>query len=212
MKVVGRGQVAEAAAAVDAGGLVVVPTARWYMLCGAAGDRAVCDRIFAGKRRPSGKPLLYVTRSTAEAFEKFVMTPDAERLVDAFWPGDLALRLIWRNPEEGSAYPSVGESDALVGHEAGVLGELARLAAVPLAATTANISAAPGAAGPEPAITVGEVAAFVSESGMDVAVVVDGGVCPVARHLTVVDCTGPHAVLARSGVVDDRAVTAALTR
>jgi L-threonylcarbamoyladenylate synthase len=177
------------------------------MVCGAAGDDITCQRIFTGKRRPTAKSLLYVTRDKHEAFNKFVITPDAERLITAFWPGDLALRLTWKDPAQGAPHSAVGNPTALVGHETGVLGELAQLTTVPLAATTANISGGPDAPGPGPAITVDEVIAFAQ----DIDVVIDGGICPLSLHLTIVDCTGPQAILSRSGVVSDRAVAAVLT-
>lgn len=67
------------------------------------------------------------------------------------------------------------------------MGALARAVRGLLAATTVNVS---GDAGPDdrgPAITLAEVEEFLTGAGLD-AVVMDGGVCPAANHLTIVDC------------------------
>ncbi|MGI8311975.1 hypothetical protein [Saccharopolyspora hattusasensis] len=94
----------------------------------------------------------------------------------------------------------------------GFLGELAARANVPVAATTANIS---GDAGPEdrgPAVTLDEVHTFLTTSGLTVSVIVDGGVCPAANHMTIIDCFTPEAKLVRTGLVHQRAVAATLGR
>ncbi|MFJ6252871.1 MULTISPECIES: hypothetical protein [unclassified Streptomyces] len=57
--------------------------------------------------------------------------------------------------------------------------------------TTVNVS---GDAWPDdrgPAITLAEAKEFLTDADLDAdldAVVVDGGVCPAANHLTIVDC------------------------
>ncbi|GAB3971077.1 hypothetical protein GCM10029978_045580 [Actinoallomurus acanthiterrae] len=45
---------------------------------------------------------------------------------------------------------------------------------------------------------------------MKVGVIVDGGVCPAANHMTIVDCFTPEARLVRTGLVHQRAISAAL--
>ncbi len=94
----------------------------------------------------------------------------------------------------------------------GILGEFARRARIPIAATTANISgdADPGDRGP--AITAQEVADFAVSVGLPISVTVDGGICPAANHMTIVDCFVPEARLVRTGLVHQRALNAALNR
>lgn len=81
---------------------------------------------------------------------------------------------------------------------------------MPLAATTANISGDAGPNDPGPAITLDQVHAFLAVSGLEPDFIVDGGVCPAVNHLTIVDCFTSEARLVRTGLVHQRAVSAAL--
>ncbi|QNE18126.1 translation factor Sua5 [Kribbella qitaiheensis] len=211
MRTIHPGELDTAARAIEAGELVIVPTNRWYMICANASNADASGSIFAGKRRPSGKSLVYVVPSLAICEQHFQLGAEARKLAEQFWPGDLALLLPWRDPDDAARHAAVG-SPALTTMAPGVLGELAARAKVPVAATTANIS---GDAGPNdrgPAVTLDEVHAFLAVSGLAVSVIVDGGVCPAANHMTIVDCFTPEAKLVRTGLVHQRAVTAALGR
>lgn len=210
MKLIQPDDLGVAIAAIQAGELVVVPTRRWYMICSNASDSDACGRIFAGKRRPASKSLAYVLPSRSVAADLFVLTPQAQRLASAFWPGDLAMILPWRDPTVGKQHQAVGAPHALVTHAPDVLGELAAKSQVPIAATTVNISGDGSADDGGPAITVTEVERFIELTGVEVAYCVDGGICPVANHLTIIDCTTESAKLTRSGVIHDRAIGAAL--
>lgn len=210
MEVIDHDQLVRAAEALETGKLVVAPTRRWYMICGDAKDPDVCQRIYVGKRRPTGKALVFVTPSHETTMDLFVISDHARRLIDTCWPGDLALILPWRDAAVGEQHSAVGIPNALVVQEAGVLGELARLARVPIAATSANISGDAGATDPGPAITLDEVRRFIAEGDLEVALCIDGGICPAANHLTIVDCSGVGARLVRPGVVHERAIGAAL--
>ncbi|MFF0220517.1 L-threonylcarbamoyladenylate synthase [Streptomyces vinaceus] len=196
-----------AAAAIEAGRLVVVPTARWYMICADAANPDAYKAILEGKQRPKNKPLALVVPDQDRARDLLHFTPDAENLAHAFWPGDLALFLSWRDT---ARYTVVG-SPALTTHAPGPLGALARAVPGLLAATTVNVS---GDAGPDdrgPAITLAEVEEFLTGADLD-AVVMDGGVCPAANHLTIVDCADDQTHLDRAGLVHQRAVASALGR
>ncbi|MGW7318181.1 L-threonylcarbamoyladenylate synthase [Streptomyces sp. NPDC054865] len=210
MQVIPPTDIATAAAAIEAGRLVVVPTARWYMICADAANPDACKAILEGKQRPTNKPLALVVPDQNRAHDLLHFTPDAELLAAEFWPGDLALFLSWRDPADAARYTVVG-SPALTTHAPGPLGDLAQAVPGLLAATTVNVS---GDAGPDdrgPAITLAEVEEFLTEAGLD-AVVMDGGVCPAANHLTIVDCADDRTHLVRAGLVHPRAVASALGR
>jgi len=196
--------------AVAAGELVILPTRRWYMICADARNRGACERVFAGKGRSPSKALAYVLPHAVTADDLFDMTPDARQLAAAFWPGDLAMILRWRDERAGRLHEPVGVPNALVTMDPGVLGELALRSPVPIAATTANVSDPANTDSAGPAITTAEVEQFVSDAGIEVAYCIDGGVCPLAQHLTIVDCTAAEARLVRSGVVHARAVNAVI--
>ncbi|MEU2391846.1 Sua5/YciO/YrdC/YwlC family protein [Streptomyces sp. NPDC007369] len=210
MQVIPPTDIETAAAAIEAGRLVVVPTARWYMICADAANPDAYKAILEGKQRPKNKPLALVIPEHDRARSLLHFTPDAERLVAAFWPGDLALFLPWRDPADAARYTVVG-SPALTTQAPGPLGALARAVSGLLAATTVNVSGDAGPTDRGPAITLAEVEEFLTGASLD-AVVMDGGVCPAANHLTIVDCASEQTRLVRSGLVHPRAVASVVGR
>jgi L-threonylcarbamoyladenylate synthase len=207
MRVVPPTDVTPAARAIEAGHLVIVPTNRWYMICCDAGNADACASIFTAKQRPVDKSLLLVAPTAAVVQEHFQLTVDAERLANAFWPGDLALRLPWRDLRDAERYAPVGTPEALVTQAPGILGDLAMAANCFVAATTANRS---GNQGPGPSISLAEVNDFLAQTNIDVPVIIDGGICPTANHLTIVRCTPDGTETVREGAIHHRAITAAL--
>ena len=93
MRVDGRdaAAVADAAARLAAGELVAFPTETVYGLGARADDDAAVAKIFALKGRPTGHPLIVHVAGRAEAERFGVISPLAERLVEAFWPGPLTV-------------------------------------------------------------------------------------------------------------------------
>ena len=211
MNILPSTEIDSAAHALDEGKLVIVPTERWYMLCADAGNTNACSQIFTAKQRSTTHSLAFIARSLDYVREVFVLNPQAELLARSFWPGHLALTLPWRDRGVGAQCTAVGAEHALVTCDDGPLGMIASKTAVPIAATSVNVSSDAGDAVSWPAITIDEVRRFVDSSGLDVAFCLDGGICPAASHLTIVDCTDGNAQLLRAGLVHERAVTAALT-
>ncbi|MEV7706985.1 Sua5/YciO/YrdC/YwlC family protein [Streptomyces sp. NPDC088922] len=208
MDVLTLAQLPDAARMVAAGQMVAVPTLRWYMLCARAADPAAINAVFRAKQRPTAKPLLLLLDSPVTAEALFVLSGDARLLADGLWPGDLALRLPWKPSTE--TVTAVG-SPALVGCPDGILGRLVTLAGEPLAAAVCSISTPAAGEKDHPALTAGQVAAFERTTGARIAAVVDGGICPQGRHMTIIDCpAGAAARLQREGTVHARAVEAAL--
>src|SRR3954451_13540176 len=81
-----------AADKIAGGGLVAFPTETVYGVGARADDDAAVAKIFALKGRPAGHPLIVhvVDRAHAARFAA-ALTPVAERLIDAFWPGPLTV-------------------------------------------------------------------------------------------------------------------------
>ncbi|MFF4673995.1 L-threonylcarbamoyladenylate synthase [Streptomyces sp. NPDC001279] len=201
-------QLSDAARLLAAGEVVAVPTPRWYMLCARAADLAATNAIFRAKQRPGTKPLLLLLDSPATAETLFDLSDDARLLAGGLWPGDLALRLPWKSGVE--PVTAVG-SPALVGCPDGVLGRLVALVGESLAAAVCSISTPTAGDEDHPALTAGQVVAFDRTAGAGIAAVVDGGICPHGRHMTIVDCPASTAArLHREGTVHARAVEAAL--
>ncbi len=189
--------------AVRQGGIVVVPTRRWYMVCCLHDRVDLANRMFLAKRRPRDKSLLLVPPSLDSARARLHFTPTADRLAAAFWPGELALRLDWN----GEAPEHLGRR-VLVSFGDDPLGRLAALVGAPLAATSANISGPDGAG---PPITLAEAITFAESGDLAVGCFVDGGVCPYFEPLTIVRCPGSGGyTLERQGLVHERAIRAAL--
>lgn len=212
MELLTTSEVARAARIIEGGGLVVVPTARWYMICCDAGNPEACARVYQAKRRPPAKSLLLVLPQTLAATKYFLVDEAAERLMHHLWPGDLALRLRWASDEVGARYAAVGDSVALVGQPAGILGELATECSVHIAATSANISGTPVGSDEGPSISVREVASFAETTSVPIDALIDGGLCPQFLHMTIVNCATPDKSpqIEREGTTHRRAIDTAL--
>src|SRR2546428_173654 len=83
----------EAAAVIRAGGRVAFPTETVYGLGADGLNEAAVRRIFAAKGRPEAKGLILHLSAPAQVREVAQVSPMAERLMEAFFPGPLALVL-----------------------------------------------------------------------------------------------------------------------
>ena len=82
----------EAVAALEAGGVVAVPTDTVYGVAALLHDREAVEKLFALKRRPDSTPLPVLVASFHQIFHLGVMWPEpAKRLAEAFWPGPLTI-------------------------------------------------------------------------------------------------------------------------
>lgn len=191
-----------AAALLRAGGLVAFPTETVYGLGAAARDGRAVAAVFAAKGRPHFNPLICHARSAAAAFAEVRPDPRAEALADRFWPGPLTLVLPRR--------PSC-RVDLLAG--AGLDTLAVRVPAHPLALALLEALGAPVAA--PSANRSGGVSPTTADHVLEglagrVDAVLDGGPCAVGVESTVLDLTGPRAVLLRPGGVTAEAIAAVL--
>ncbi|MCG7399215.1 MULTISPECIES: L-threonylcarbamoyladenylate synthase [Caballeronia] len=87
-------QIDEAAALLDAGELVAFPTETVYGLGGDAENPEAIARIYAAKGRPANHPVIVHLAPEADPGYWVREVPaDAQKLIDAFWPGPLTLIL-----------------------------------------------------------------------------------------------------------------------
>ncbi len=178
----------EVARVVAAGGVVAIPTDTVYGLACHPDDAAAAERIYAIKRRPAGLELslLAATREDVETFG--LLTPTAERLADAFWPGALSLVVPLRAPRH-PAIPRHGDT-IMVRVPAHPLTRELLARSGPLASTSANRHG-------EPAAATAEQAAV-----LEVDAVLDGG--PAAGQAsTIIDCSVDPPRLLRAGPLGD---------
>lgn len=193
--------IAEAADLLRAGVLVAIPTETVYGLAAdARNDRAVAA-IYAAKNRPAFNPLIVHLPDLAAVARLAVLTPEAERLAAAFWPGPLTLVLPLR-PDAGlSPLVTAGLDTVAIRLPAHpVARALLAQAGIPVAAPSANPS---GRVSPTRAEHV-----LAGLSGR-IAAVLDGGPCAVGVESTILALDGPPALL-RPGGVAVEAIEAAL--
>lgn len=181
-----------AAEVLQSGGLVVYPTETLYGLGALATDGKAVGRIHALKRRETAKPILVLAGSREQAASMATqLTPAAEALMAAFWPGPLTLVL-----PVGDRFP------AALTQGRGTLGvrvpssplclRLVALTGAPVTSTSTNVSG-------EPALL--SVPAIRGAFGSGVDLYLDAGEIPPRAPSTVVDVTGTSPRLLRAGAV-----------
>ena len=185
--------VRQAAALLAAGELVAFATETVYGLGARADDDAAVARIYTAKGRPSGHPLIVHVADVAAAMAfADPISPMAQRLMAAFWPGPLTLILPRR---AGVATAAAGGQNTiglrLPAHPVALalLREAAALGVAGVAAPSANRF---GRVSPTQAVHV------VAEFGSGLAVL-DGGACDIGIESAIVDCTRERPALLRPG-------------
>lgn len=193
--------IARAAALLAAGELVAIPTETVYGLAGDARSDRTVARIYEAKGRPSFNPLIVHLPSVEAARRIAILTPEAERLAAAFWPGPLTLVLPLR-PEAGiSPLVTAGLDTVAIRLPAHPVAQaLLRAFGGPLAAPSANPSGRISPTRPDHVLD--------GLSGR-IAAVLDGGACAVGVESTIVGLAGPAALL-RPGGIPAEAIEAVL--
>lgn len=188
-----------AAAALAAGGLVVLPTDTIYGIAARLDRPAALEALFVAKARPPGLALPVLVASAAGARSLGVFSPSADALASAWWPGALTLVVARR---AGLDAP-LGGDGATIGLRVPALAETRALLqrTGPLATTSANRSGAP-----TPPV-IGDIVAVFGEA---VAVYLDGGPAPGGLGSTVVSVVGERPQILREGALPGAGVLAVL--
>ena len=191
----------EAAALLQAGQLVAVPTETVYGLAGNGLDAEAVEQIYEVKGRPAVKPLSLMVPDDG-AMDRYCepVPPQARALAARFWPGPLTIVLRARDlvPE---ILRAGGETVGLRCPDHPLTLELLRLSGVPFAAPSANPSGAPS---PK---TAAEVLGYFDGA---IAAVVDGGPCGLGRESTLIDMSRmPYRIL-RQGALPAEDIADAL--
>jgi L-threonylcarbamoyladenylate synthase len=185
------GPVADAAAAVRRGELIVVPTDTVYGIGTRPDEPAATARLFHAKGRPRALELPILVATEAEAWSIGVVDERAERLAVGLWPG--AVTIVLRRSSEAAGW-DLGGDPATVGVRVPrhplTLTVLAETG--PLAVTSANRSGAP------PATSCDELHAVFGEV---VAVYLCEERPLEGSASTVVDVTSSPARILRQGAV-----------
>ncbi len=184
--------VRQAAALIQAGGLIAFPTETVYGLgADALNERAVAQ-VFAVKQRPTFDPLI-VHIAQVDAVPQYAARIDdrARALMDHFWPGPLTLVLPKRSVIPDLVTAGLGTVGLRMPAHPVAL-SLLREAGTPIAAPSANPF---GYVSPTTAQHVQDTL------GQTLELILDGGPCTVGLESTVCALTDTEAVVLRPGGV-----------
>ena len=184
---------AQAAAALAAGRLVLLPTETVYGLAADAANAEAVAAIFEAKGRPRFNPLIAHVADAAAAERIALFDTSARRLAEAFWPGPLTIVAPFR-PASGVCDLARAGLDSIAvrvpGHTRAraVIGTFGG----PVVAPSANRSGRPSPT---------TFADAVEETGVSAAAAIDGGPCAVGVESTVVSVLDGRVALLRPGAV-----------
>lgn len=183
------------------GRLVAIPTETVYGLGADGLNPEAVAKIFAAKGRPGDNPLiLHVT--DPEQMPRFCHhIPEAAYLLaERFWPGPLTM-VLPANPCVPKRTTGGLSTVAIRCPKTEVTREIIRLAGVPIAAPSANLSG-------KPSTTTAQHVLHDHRGRIDA--IVDGGPCAVGVESTIVDLTESRPRLLRPGGVTPEELTAVL--
>ncbi|WP_421729024.1 L-threonylcarbamoyladenylate synthase [Brevundimonas sp.] len=186
-------KVEDAAAALKAGGLILLPTETVYGLGADASNAEAVAAIFEAKGRPRFNPLISHVSDAGAAEAIAVFDPAARALAEAFWPGPLTIVAPVRDRDRVCDLARAG-LDSVAVRVPGHAGARAVIAAFggAVVAPSANRSGRPSPT---------TFADAVEETGFAVQAAVDGGDCAVGVESTVVSVLGDGVALLRPGAV-----------
>ncbi|MXQ09599.1 threonylcarbamoyl-AMP synthase [Alphaproteobacteria bacterium GH1-50] len=195
--------IARAAETLAQGGLVAFPTETVYGLGADARNGVAVARIFEAKARPSFNPLIVHVSDPARVRDLARMSPDAERLAAAFWPGALTLVLpICPDAGISSLVTAGGDSVAVRVPDHPVATALLKAFGGPVAAPSAN---------PSGRISPTSAAHVLAGLAGRIDAVLDGGPTSVGLESTIV-ALSPSPTLLRAGGIPAEEIEACLGR
>lgn len=184
----------DAARIIQSGGRVAFPTETVYGLGTSALDAAAIAAVFTAKGRPADNPLIvHVADQATVHLLTAEVTPLAQRLMTAFWPGPLTL-VLDRSDMVPHATTAGLDTVAVRMPDHPVARALLHAAGVPIAAPSANRSGRPS---PTTAAHV------LAELDGRIEMVLDAGPCRIGLESTVVDARGRRPVVLRPGAVTE---------
>jgi len=172
------------------GGLVAFPTETVYGLGADALNEEAVRKIFEAKGRPPDNPIIVHVGNMEQVYSLVEdVPPDAERLMEAFWPGPLTL-IFYKSPIVSyivtGGSPKVGIREP----QNEIALTLLNLFGRPIAAPSANASGRPSPTKAEHVI---------EDLGDKVDLIIDGGDVSFGVESTVLDITTDPPVLYRPG-------------
>ncbi|GGF55221.1 threonylcarbamoyl-AMP synthase [Paracoccus acridae] len=197
---------ARAAILLAGGQVVAIPTETVYGLAGDARNGEAVARIYQAKGRPSFNPLIVHVPDVDAARTIAGMTPEAEALAAAFWPGALTLVLPLRSDAGIASLVTAGLDTVAIRVPAHPVAQALLRLTGPLAAPSANAS---GRISPTSAAHV-----LDPDGGLDgrIGAVLDAGPCPVGLESTIIGWPQGRATLLRPGGIPAEAIAKVLAQ
>ncbi len=185
----------QAAAVIQADGIVAFPTDTVYGIGVSAFNRKAIEKIYNVKGRSHLKAIPILVGDVEDLAQITLPIPlYIQQIIDNFWPGalTLVLPLLPELPGNLSPRPTVGLR--LPDHD-----QVRRLLREigPLAATSANLSGEPSA------LTANEV---LQQLDGRIDLILDGGPVPGGQASTVLDCNGEKLKVLREGPISLAAI------
>ena len=182
----------EAGQIIRRGGLVAFPTETVYGLGADGMNPDACARIYEAKGRPSDNPLILhiVDRKQVEEIAREV-SPEADRLMDEFWPGPLTVILPKRDRVPSRVTGGLSTVAIRMPSHPDAR-EFIRRSGRIIAAPSANVSG-------KPSPTLAEHV-YEDMKGR-IPMILDGGPVGIGIESTIVDMTGDCPVILRPGYI-----------
>jgi L-threonylcarbamoyladenylate synthase len=170
------------------GAVIAFPTDTLYAIGARARDPSAVRRLYAIKRRPADQPVVLLVADATQVPEWAIVNPQAEALMNRYWPGALTLVLM-RRP----GAPIVGAGGSTLAFRAPdhpVALELLRGLTEPIASSSANYAGAPPPAD----------AAVEAALAQELDLILDGGPS-LGQPSTILDLSGAEARILRQGLI-----------
>lgn len=184
--------IAEAAATIREGGLVIYPTETVYGLGADATSEEAVAKVFVAKARPIENPIPIAVDSIDMAREIIELNRSAEVLFERFMPGPLTI-VAKAKPKSISKLVTGGTGKVGVripNHQ--VVLKLVEFVGGPITATSANLSGKPAPSTAREAI---------EQLGKKVDIAMDSGRCKLGKPSTVVDISSGTPKIVREGPI-----------
>ena len=176
------------------GGLAAFPTESFYGLGAHINLDKALKKLFRAKGRPAARPVLILIPDR-DSVGRYVsrLTPLADRLMDAFWPG--ALTLVFHAAPVVSPLLTAGTGKIgirLSSHP--IATALARAIRSPITGTSANLSQTP---------SCGTAEEVHHSLGDKVDLILDGGKTAGEKASTILDITQEPPRILREGLISE---------
>ena len=184
--------IAEAAAIIKQGGVVVFPTRCLYGLGADALDPHAVEKIIKIKQRPADNPILVLIHCRRQLDSLVAnITPKAVAIMDTFWPGRVTLVFEAGDTLSNRLTAHTGKIGVrLAGHP--VASALIKQVGSPVTGTSANLSGRPGCH---------QIQYLDPAIAKRVDLVLDAGMLEGGVGSTVVDVTSDRPQILREGQV-----------